>query len=133
MKQHPPYTEADWRADCERKAQGEPLTCLDCGFSGDYHGYGPRGGERGPHYRACKECGFWQEVADAYRCWTSTHTCDPGLDGAYDCEHCEQTELVGPHDCGKYLKPWQDGYPCRTCGQRLGRETEAPWPRLGSG
>ena len=45
MKQHPPYTEADWLADCERKAQRELLTCRDCGFSGDYNGYGPRGRE----------------------------------------------------------------------------------------
>jgi hypothetical protein len=79
MKEHAPYTEADWQADFERVDQGEPLTCPDCGALGDY---GPRDDGQGRHYRACKMCGFWQEAdgSPAYRCWMSTHKCDPGLD-----------------------------------------------------
>jgi len=137
VKDHAPYLEADWRADRERVAQGEPLTCPDCDFSDNPLLYGPRGGEegKGPPRRACKVCGFWQDAdgSSAYRCWKSTHRCDPGLNGPYDCEHCGQTGLTGSHDCGNYLKPREDGYECGTCGRWHGRETPTPWDRKGSG
>lgn len=134
LKAHRPYTKAAWRADSERKARGELLTCPDCGFSGDYRIYGPREDERAPYqcYRACKACGFWQDTADAYRCWKSTHTCDPKLNPPYKCEHCDRAGLTGPHDCGKYLKSWEDGYACETCGQWQGRETVTAWDLPGS-
>jgi len=132
MKEHAPYTEADWQADCERVDQGEPLTCPDCGALGDY---GPRDDGQGRHYRACKMCGFWQETdgSPAYRCWVSTHRCDPGLDGPYDCEYCQRTDLTGSHKCGKFLTPWEHVYTCDTCGQRLSGESWRPWPLQGSG
>jgi predicted RNA-binding Zn-ribbon protein involved in translation (DUF1610 family) len=63
MMSHPPYTEADWQHEMAGKGGAATLACPDCGSAADY---GPRwhtrpdGTER--RYRACKNCGFWQEA-----------------------------------------------------------------------
>jgi len=137
MKEHPAYLESDWLRD-----NGKQLACPDCGSTRDF---GPRcastvgGGMR--LYRACKDCGFWQEAdgSSPYRTWKSEHACSRTVCGDYPCPFCGTVlqgaptgELVA-HDCGKYLLPSESGYQCTTCAQWRGRETETPWPRAGSG
>lgn len=137
VKAYPPYTEEDWYAAVVGRMKGERLACPECGSHRDFYpktGKNSDGTER--HYQACRMCGFWQEAdgTPAYRCWKSTHRCDPGLpaEEEYSCEHCSQTQLSGPHDCEWYLKLWEEGYACVTCGQYLGRETKRAWPSSGS-
>lgn len=137
MKKHSAYSPSDWLLD-----QSTPLDCPDCGSSRDY---GPRCAPRaaGAHrlYRACKDCGFWQEAdgAPPYRCWKSEHVCTRRVHADYSCPFCGQV-LIGSaegkdasHRCGKYLLPSEDGYDCTTCGTWQGRETTAPWTLPGSG
>ena len=132
VKPHPGYSRSDWI-----RHQGTQLACPDCGSSRDY---GPRcapkahGGNR--LYRACKDCGFWQEAdgTPPYRCWKSEHECERKVYDTYPCQFCG-TVLQGStdgeniiHPCGKYLLPSEDGYECTTCGQWQGRETQVAWP-----
>jgi predicted RNA-binding Zn-ribbon protein involved in translation (DUF1610 family) len=137
LKKHTPYLESDWLRD-----NGKALPCPDCGSARDF---GTRcapkadGGNR--LYRACKDCGFWQEAdgSPPYRTWKSEHACNRKVYGNYPCPFCG-TELQGlpdgklvTHPCGKYLLPSEAGYQCTTCGQWRGRDTQVPWPRAGSG
>ncbi len=145
MKEHPPYSEANWRAD-RSSAESLYLTCPDCGYRGPLPWYGPRlkneGTSEERHYRACWICGFTQEAdgSPPYRRWKSSHLCQRqlGIDTAIDCEHCGQTLVadrrgVVSHMCARILPPSKDGYHCQTCGRWQGRETAVNWPRRGSG
>ncbi len=114
MNEYPPYTEAGWQRDKELLDHGHRFFCPDCLSDTDY---GPRWTEPPAatrHYRACKDCGFWQEAdgTPAYRCWLSRHECKEEW---------------------KALRPWEDDYLCDACGETMGRESEVPWPCAGSG
>lgn len=135
MKEHEPYSEADWQRDIALRLEGVIATCPDCGSDGDF---GPKEADR--HYRACKVCGFWQFVdEEPFRCWQSQHECmRQGPPMTHHCVHCDRTYHASPdgwivHRCGKYLKPWDDGYTCQTCEASYGRESEVGWKRAGSG
>lgn len=144
MKEHAPYTEADWQAD--RDASRHYLVCPDCGYRGSLPWYGPRVRRRGTseerHYRACRICGFTQKAdgSPAYRSWKSSHLCERklGLETEFTCRHCGQHLVsdrtgVVSHMCAEILPPWEDGYRCMSCGRRQGRDTEVSWTRKGSG
>ena len=141
VKRHPPFDEDAWRRERQREAAGEILACPDCGSSAWFHPIGippATGAER--KYRACKNCGFWQEAdgTAAYRTWLSTHTCIIETKSKFACQTCGQrvapnAEGSAVHHCGKYLCPDEEGYTCGTCGKWLGRDTSTPWASVGSG
>ena len=144
MKPHNPYTEPDWQHDEVSRRMKARFTCPDCGSRKDY---GPRHHRRDDnserHYRACKNCGFWQEAdgSPPYRVWMAVHQCAQRLRPgqlAVDCSVCGQTEevLLGtsewPHDCGKYLPPWEMGFHCSNCGQFIGQAHKKTFRSPGS-
>lgn len=61
-----PYSEADWQAENTALQQGvDPQPCPKCRCTGFYSTRcaEPLAGKTEPrHYRACKFCGFWQDV-----------------------------------------------------------------------
>ena len=58
-----PYTESDWENDCYSLfvERGDPRPCPVCGRTGFF---GPRAADRGRKYRACRFCGFSQDVGE---------------------------------------------------------------------
>lgn len=78
------------------------INCPWCKITGFY---GPRVAEE-RKYRACKFCGWWQEVGDGepYRC-TAVQ--------CLDCLHADAHQKF-------------NGQVCRKCGS--GNKTEIPWP-----
>ena len=145
MKQHDPYTEPDWQGDEASRRAGRPLfRCPDCSSDADF---GPKahkrtdGSER--HYRACKNCGFWQEAdgSPPYRVWLAQHDCvlvlRPGQLNA-ECPTCgnrwtvtQETHHI-PHTCAKYLTPWEPGFQCTNCGQFIDDQHKKPLSSSGS-
>jgi len=71
------YAPADWQQeDSALRNGGDPQPCPCC----SHHGfYAPRADDTNRHYRACKFCGFWQNVDKApheiirYECRGSDH------------------------------------------------------------
>lgn len=102
------YTRADWEAESfSIFAEGaDPGACPQCGRTGFY---GPRFADPDRRYRACRFCGFWQDVdGGAERYLPTAHACElwpevskapyiwwiePGTD-AYDCPFCQEPVLV---------------------------------------
>ena len=120
MNEYPPYTEAGWQRDKELLDQGHRFFCPDCLSDTDY---GPRWTEPPAatrHYRACKDCGFWQEAdgTPPYRCWQPEHECAKSEGGYYR----------------EYKTPDEDPFECPNCHEMVSRqESEVPWPCAGSG
>lgn len=77
------------------------IPCPKCGVVGFY---GPRGDTSGRKYRACKFCGFWQEVGGKpYRCIT-----------VY-CDKCQTSDTYNWH-----IPPWTQGSEyCPKCHAQL--------------
>ena len=118
------YTLADWEAESFAifGEGGDPGACPDCGRTGFY---GPRFADPDRRYRACRFCGFWQDVdGDAERYIPTAHSCElwpevsksayiwwvaPGTD-AFDCPFCQEPLIVDastvpiPSDTPKH--PW---------------------------
>ncbi len=117
MKEHPPYTEADWQRDEALRLKGHRFNCPDCDSDRDYAPRCPDPPARARHYRACKDCGFLQEAdgTSPYRCWLAAHECKDGLIK------------------GKILTPSEDDYHCGVCDKTIGRKWKIPWPCAGSG
>jgi RNase P subunit RPR2 len=136
MKNHPAYTELAWQADEVRRRAGQRWECPDCASEFDY---GPTSHSRSDgsarHYRACKNCGFWQEAdgSPPYRIWLAVHDCSLRIAPrqlVLECSTCGNSSVVPAgstewkHRCGKYLKPWEDGFQCSNCHTFKGRESE---------
>jgi predicted RNA-binding Zn-ribbon protein involved in translation (DUF1610 family) len=77
------YSESVWRWEQQVIESGaEPLPCPKCGRTGFY---GPRTRRWHRNYRACRFCGFWQDLDDkAKYCRSVVHGCSrwPHVAGA---------------------------------------------------
>lgn len=121
-----PYSAAGWERE---RAARTRLPCPDCGSSVDY---GPRGKRTGCRYRACKICGFWQELGgDPYRCRLTGHQClGEILEGKW-CPTC--TIISGPlsfHTCFLILtddEVERGDYACQVCHVVLTGRHVIPW------
>ena len=144
MKEHSPYTEPEWQKDESHRLTGGSFRCPDCNSEENFwpkHHLRSDGSER--HYRACKICGFWQEVDGSapYRIWLAAHTCAVRLRPGQltvTCVTCENRLIAEPgsseiqHRCGKHLSPWEEGFSCGNCGEYIGREHAQALPSAGS-
>jgi len=102
------YTRDDWDAESYSifGEGGNPAACPECGRTGFY---GPRFAEPERRFRACRFCGFWQDVdGPPTRYLPTAHTCDPWPElshapyiwwvssdtDAYDCPFCGDPVIV---------------------------------------
>ncbi|NIM50357.1 MAG: hypothetical protein GTN62_09365 [Gemmatimonadales bacterium] len=117
------YTQRDWTRDHHATVAGaNPEPCPKCGRMGFY---GPRARSGDQYYRACRFCGFWQEVGGEPQYFEPTvHGCGswPSVAGApyiwwvhrdataYVCPYCERDVDVKSHEArNPYLHrdhPW---------------------------
>ena len=102
------FTEKDWEDQfyALMGEQADPLPCPDCGRAGFY---GPRALDDKPKFRACRFCGFFQEVMQQpTRLQPVAHDCDDWPDAAgapyiwwipksekwYTCNYCARRVAV---------------------------------------
>ena len=104
------YTQEQWKEEMEKTATCShsnygscSIACPWCEITGFY---GPRDDFNGRHYRACKFCGWWQEVDgdEPYRC-TAVQ--------CLDCLHADAHKVF-------------EGQACRKCGSK--NKVQIPWP-----
>jgi hypothetical protein len=107
MAQQYPYEDADWLSeDLALKSGGDPQPCPRCHRRGFY---APRFAKPNRRYRACKFCGFWQDVGMPphpvirYECTTGNH---------------HVADWKGPDE------PWT----CPDCGRRFQPDAAVAWP-----
>ena len=124
-----PYTTADWQAENTALQHGvDPQPCPSCGRTGFYstrRADPPSGRTMRRLYRACKFCGFWQDVdADPVRHRATAHTC-----------------LGWPKPAGAsyiwWVRPDESSYECPYCRQQVtvaaalvsipAEDTQHPW------
>jgi len=101
------YARPDWQREQEYlKRNGDPQPCPCCNCRGFY---APRADDSGRRYRACKFCGFWQNVGSPpheiirYECRGSNHWV---------------ADWKGPHE----------SWTCPRCGEVYRPEQAAAWP-----
>ncbi len=89
----------EWSAGNLQNKKGIKPQCPRCGgWSLDH--YSPRGDSR--IYRACKGCGFWQELYGVpYQCTLKGHLCNSTTMHA------------------QFFMPWEDKNFCTDCGKEL--------------
>lgn len=101
------YTDADWHAENQTLlAGGNPPPCPRCGRRGFY---APRWAEPDRHYRACKFCGFWQNVDSP-----------PHEIIRYEC--------TGHDHCVADWKEPHESWACPICGTSYTPTAAVPWP-----
>ena len=73
------YTKENWIAENAVTSMGMRVACPECGVTEFYsprEARNPKGGKETRKYRACKFCGFWQEVGGRpYWCNMYYHVC----------------------------------------------------------
>jgi hypothetical protein len=101
-----PYTEDDWDSEIAAlfSERGRPRKCPQCRRSGFY---GPREAEGSRRYRACKFCGFWQDVGGP------PVTNQPTVHG------CEQWPEVAGAAYIWWVRPDETTYTCPYCGAEV--------------
>jgi len=106
------YTTAVWDEECFTVfAEGrDPGVCPSCGRTGFY---GPRVGNAGERYRACRFCGFFQDVDGPP---TRAH---PSIHG------CPEWPEVARAPYVWWLAPRAEEYQCPFCAQMV-RAADAP-------
>jgi len=101
------YTFSDWRReDSALKGGGDPQPCPCCRRRGFY---APRADDEARRYRACKFCGFWQDVEK-----------EPHEIIRYECRDADHwmADWKEPHEA------WQ----CPRCGEQSNPADAVPWP-----
>ncbi len=111
------YTEKQWEEEMKRSffcgrhwgAGSCIIPCPRCGVIGFY---GPRGGSsQGRKYRACKFCGFWQEV------WGSIFNKRGGKPYRCIAIYCEKCKTL---DTYNWKEPWAKSFGnCKKCHAEL--------------
>jgi hypothetical protein len=133
LRDVPAYGEGDWHRDRKAEADGQHLTCPNCGRGEWFHPLGvPPSDGALCKYRACKVCGFWQEAdgTPACRSVMTAHGCLGPIEHGQRCRHCGTT---GPRHwhvcCPRVLRPHELGLTsCHHCGTVLTRDHVVPWP-----
>lgn len=124
------YTEDDW--DSEMAALfsegGGPGSCPSCTRSGFY---GPREAEGPRRYRACKFCGFWQDVGQ------------PPVTNKATVHNCEEWPAVAGAAYIWWVRPDEDSYSCPYCAAEVrideafvtapAQDSSHPWWRVPQG
>ena len=112
-----PYTPEDWEEECFAVfAEGrDPGACPSCGRTGFY---GPRVGSDGRRSRACRFCGFFQDVAGPP---TRAH---PSVHGCADWPTVARAKYIW------WLAPGEDGYTCPFCDSRVSLQDSAATPPI---
>ncbi len=100
------YTLLDWQDELQAlRANGDPPPCPCCSRRGFYE---PKLAEPNRRYRACKFCGFWQDVDES-----------PREVIRYECQ--------GP---GHWVADWKvptKKWTC-SCGKTYSLDQRVPWP-----
>ena len=124
------YSPGDWAADMValhiRNAQPQP--CPRCGRTGFY---GPRHDGAARMYRACKFCGFWQDVGGQVVPHTAT------------VHNCSQWPDVAGAKYIWWVSPLEKSYRCPYCGTQVDVASSTvpkpiddqnhPWARMPQG
>ena len=100
------YTEEDWESDSYDlyAERSDPAPCPDCGRTGFF---GPRAQDPGLKFRACRFCGFTQEVDHApVRYLPTAHDCD-------EWPTCAKAPYLW------WVPPDVTEYHCPYCGQQV--------------
>lgn len=95
------YTEDDWDSEMAALFSKGPISCPHCSRSGFY---GPREAEGPRRYRACKFCGFWQDIGQ------------PPVTNKATVHDCEEWPDVAGAPYIWWVHPDEETYACPYCG-----------------